>query len=108
MWLTADIGVRVDGSTLVPWTGEMLLAARTQITGAIETMEFMQAWKDSLPEPWVENASLNVIQGSFVHPSSSTIRYSRDGGVADPASATASSTKPATRKWHERFKQTRK
>ena len=92
----------------VPWIGEVLLNARSQDGDAVAVEVFMQEWKDCLPEPWMGIASLDVIKGAFVQPSSSTIRYAQDAQAGDSASKNASATKPTNRKWHEKFKQGRK
>ena len=99
--------MRVDSSTLVPWIGEMLLAAR-QNTGAIPTMDFLSDWKEHLPEPWANETSLDAIQGSFMQPSSSTIQYRQETKTFDTAPTNLPSGKSTNRKWHEKFKQTRK
>ncbi|KAL9097047.1 MAG: hypothetical protein Q9165_001011 [Trypethelium subeluteriae] len=106
--LTDDIGVKIDPEVLVYWTGKTLLAAKTSASDVISTEEFMQWWRDALPEPWVEKASLNKIEGSFVNPSPSMIRYSRGGPTSVAASASASGGKAGSRKWHDKFKQKRK
>ncbi|KAI9667617.1 MAG: hypothetical protein M1821_000433 [Bathelium mastoideum] len=98
----------VDSAKLVPWTGETLLEAKTHNSEAIAIVEFMQEWRDCLPESWAEKTSLDVIQGRFAQPSSSTIRYVRDVQPSDSAPGSLASSKPTNRKWHEKFKQSRK
>ncbi|KAL9063055.1 MAG: hypothetical protein Q9157_008451 [Trypethelium eluteriae] len=100
--------VRIDPELLVQWTGEILLAAKTQGSDGISTEEFVQGWRDVLPEPWVGKASLDKIRGSFANPSPSTIQYTEGGQMSGASLPNASGGKAGSRKWHEKFKQKRK
>ncbi|KAJ5629352.1 hypothetical protein N7528_003009 [Penicillium herquei] len=92
------------------WVGETYLAAMAPTaSSAIGRSEFLQAWRDCLPESWRGEASLSKLQnGVYQSPDPTTIFFvepSQRQQVAKAAagSATAAKAKP-TRNWHELLK----
>jgi hypothetical protein len=100
--------VCINGGELTSWTGKTLLASKTQNADTIPVDEFLQMWKDHLPEPWIEKVSLEMLKGSFVQPTALTIQYRIEADSNKNATAKAATSKSGNRKWHEKFKGSRK
>ena len=71
------------------------------------TAEFLDAWKDAVPEAWRADAELNTIKGSYHLPSSTTVAFGEApaSGAGETAAPKVSSS---SRKWHEKFGRARK
>lgn len=95
----------LDQTKTVRFVGKTLLEAKTDGPNYL-TAEFIDTWKDSLPEPWRDQAELKAINGVFDLPSSTTVRLK--GSVMAGANPEASASKSASRKWHEKFGRARK
>ncbi|KAL8878684.1 MAG: hypothetical protein Q9198_003563 [Flavoplaca austrocitrina] len=98
------------GSDCVRWTGTVFLEARAE-DNAMNVVAFLHDWKDQLPESWGRHATLETLKGNFTQPSDDTIVFARNGLNAgkDPSSATtAKFTGPQARRWHEKFKGSRR
>jgi hypothetical protein len=97
----------LDQAKTVRFVGKTLLEAKRD--GPIYlTAEFIDAWKDCLPEPWRDEADLRVLEGAYDLPSSTTVRLK--GSAISGAKPEAVTSKPASsaRKWHEKFGRARK
>ncbi|PVI03152.1 hypothetical protein DM02DRAFT_612390 [Periconia macrospinosa] len=71
------------------------------------TADFLDAWRDSLPEIWRQDAELSAIQGKYELPSSTTIRLKPNAsGLANTKSVPSQTL--TSRKWHDKFAKTRK
>ncbi|ORY02036.1 sister chromatid cohesion protein Dcc1 [Clohesyomyces aquaticus] len=72
------------------------------------TAQYLDDWRDLLPEPWREMVAVNLITGSYTLPSSTTIKFK--GGLATAAKEDTAIPKAgsSSRKWHERFGRARK
>ncbi|OJD34828.1 sister chromatid cohesion protein dcc1 [Diplodia corticola] len=105
--MAGDDWAAVDRVKCVPWVGRSLLAALdSHYRTARPTAEFLDLWRDALPEAWREDAQLEAIKGGYTLPSDHTIAPL---GASTLSSTTASSdSSKGPRKWHERFKATRK
>ncbi|KAF1966142.1 hypothetical protein BU23DRAFT_331540 [Bimuria novae-zelandiae CBS 107.79] len=95
----------LDRRRTVSFVGRILLQAR-QTSSEYRVADFIEEWKDSLPEAWRSEAQLKVIEGTYELPSSTTIR-AKSIPAATTETATAKPT-AAKGKWHERFAKTRK
>lgn len=95
----------LDRTKTVQFVGKTLLEAKREGRDYL-TAEFLDAWKDSLPESWRGDAELNTIKGEYDLPTSTTVR------IKDSAAATAKAETAAkgssSRKWHEKLGRTRK
>ncbi|KAF2873739.1 sister chromatid cohesion protein Dcc1 [Massariosphaeria phaeospora] len=92
----------LDQTKTAAFVGQTLLAAKRRDADYL-TADFLDTWKDHLPEKWRRAAELKTIDGAFILPSSTTIRAKF--GVADSSTPKADSV---SRKWHEKFGKTRK
>ncbi|KAK7732101.1 hypothetical protein SLS57_001081 [Botryosphaeria dothidea] len=102
--MAGDDWAAVDRAKCIPWVGRNLLAALYSHHGtARPTAEFLDLWRDALPEAWRADAVLEAIQGDYTFPSDHTIAPK---GVESKPEGTAASKAP--RKWHEKFKATRR
>ncbi|KAH7130489.1 sister chromatid cohesion protein-like protein Dcc1 [Dendryphion nanum] len=96
----------LDRARTVRFVGKNILQAK-QATTSYTTTDFLDAWKDSLPEIWRAEAQLGAIEGLYHHPTPTTI-------IAKGSSPTTTDTPKLTakaasaRKWHEKFGKTRK
>jgi sister chromatid cohesion protein DCC1 len=88
-------------SRTVQFVGQNLLEAKREGPDYL-TSDFIDVWKDLLPETFRNEAELNAISGTFDTPSSSTIR-SKTTALAKSAETSAPKAVSASRKWHERF-----
>ncbi|KAL8780798.1 MAG: hypothetical protein Q9213_006299 [Squamulea squamosa] len=102
--------IRFDPAKSVRWAGSVLLELRTENTGAMNLAGFLRDWKDQLPEPWRQHATLDILQENFTLPTENTIIFakSRLNGKGASSVAAVNATGPQARKWHEKFKNTRR
>ncbi|KAL5114812.1 hypothetical protein ACEQ8H_007305 [Pleosporales sp. CAS-2024a] len=91
----------LDRAKTVAFAGRILLDAKNE--GTFLTADFIDTWKDKLPEAWREDAHLSVLQGSYELPTPSTIR-----ATSKASSAPAGVGKSSASKWHDKFGKTRK
>jgi sister chromatid cohesion protein DCC1 len=94
----------LDRNKTVAFVGKSLLGARRRGSDYL-TADFLDAWKDCLPEMWRKDAELKAIAGVYNLPTSTTV------GLKDSAVAAAKAEPPkaaaSSRKWHEKFGRTR-
>lgn len=95
----------LDRRKTVAFVGRTLLQAR-RASSEYLVADFVEDWKDSLPEAWRSDAGLDVIEGTYDLPSSSTIRHK--GATAATVETAVPKATTAKGKWHERFAKTRK
>lgn len=93
--------------------GDNGLAATCQARGCVSVTGFMAAWRDSLPEKWRAGANLDVLPGDRyrLDEDGKDIAYVGDGvegSSGAPAATKAKSTLGAKRKWHEKFRASKK
>lgn len=96
----------LDRRKTVSFVGTNLLRATKRASAGYPVAEFVEEWKDSLPETWRNDADLKAIEGTYHMPTSSTIAAKNTASsVTEPAAVKATTAKG---KWHERFAKTRK
>ncbi|KAL8716596.1 MAG: hypothetical protein Q9225_006086 [Loekoesia sp. 1 TL-2023] len=101
----------LDAMKSVRWTGIVFLQSRSQ--GAVPSVvgEFLSEWRDQLPEPWRTHAILDALRGSYIQTSNDIIILDESGLTAGKDTSSAAHRKvtgPQARKWHEKFKSTRR
>ncbi|KAF1955711.1 hypothetical protein CC80DRAFT_505043 [Byssothecium circinans] len=96
----------LDQKTTLSFVGKMLLEAKRGSADYL-TADFLDVWKDNLPEAWRQDVELKAIENAYELPSSATIRAKSKAGAASKAD-TAAPKAAASRKWHEKFAKTRK
>ena len=95
----------LDRRKTVSHVGTTLLQAKQGVADT-PVAEFIDEWRDLLPEAWRSDAELLAIEGSYDLPSSTTIRAkSNAASTAQPAAPKPAAAKG---KWHEKFAKTRK
>lgn len=106
----ADTILAVDRDRCVEFVGTSLLQARSE-GSATETAVFLKAWKELMPEKWRANCQLSVLKGSYTpQPGGMTITYAASvvdakGVIVKPTDADETKTTlGAKRKWHEKFR----
>ncbi|GME33672.1 sister chromatid cohesion protein dcc1 [Neofusicoccum parvum] len=80
-------------------------AAVDRAKTARPTAEFLDLWRDALPEAWRDDAQLAAIQGDYTLPSDHTI--APKGAAALPSTSAKPATSKGPRKWHEKFNASR-
>jgi hypothetical protein len=107
--------IHIDETKCARAVGEMLLRDRTENgRSATSLQNFVAAWADLLPEEWRLRADLSSLEGSYILENGgqdvkvveSSIMHSSSGNAAAPADAKA--TLGAKRKWHEKFRASKK
>ncbi|KAK7608299.1 sister chromatid cohesion protein Dcc1 [Phyllosticta paracitricarpa] len=102
----------IDQSKCIPWVGRNLLAAMdSHYKTPRPTAEFLDLWRDALPESWREDAVLEHIQSDYILPSDTTIAPKTRAMPTLRAATTVdagSTSAKGPRKWHEKFKATRR
>lgn len=100
------VGRHTDENTFktqhaVRWLGINLLEM-TAMHAAVQTREFLNEWKDLLPEAWRSEADATLLQSyATVEESGAYIRCNpAEYGVGDSSAG----FRTTQRKWHERFK----
>lgn len=96
----------LDRRNTVAFVGKTLLASK-HATSECLIADFLENWKDALPETWRADAELETIVGSYDFPSTSTIR-AKSAVSAPKVDAANSKATAAKGKWHERFAKSRK
>jgi sister chromatid cohesion protein DCC1 len=110
--LSTDSLEGLDGTKVTRFVGAALLknfTANGRDTVSVE--HFLAAWTDALPEKWRDMATLERIEGSYQREAGDTIRYTEsDSAVSATAAASedAKSSLGAKRKWHEKFRASKK
>ncbi|KAJ4352368.1 uncharacterized protein N0V89_007716 [Didymosphaeria variabile] len=96
----------LDRRKTVSFVGKTLLQAKRGSSGHL-VADFVEEWKDSLPEAWRGDAALKSIEGTYDTPTSTTIVAK---GISASRATEAAVPKAAAvkGKWHERFAKTRK
>ncbi|KAL6719319.1 hypothetical protein ACLMJK_003558 [Lecanora helva] len=100
----------LDKDLTVFWVGTVLLESQQITRDSVLLSEFLQEWRDILPEGWKEYAHLDVLKGKYLQVSENQITYNAEASeniVTADISIAKSSTKNA-RKWHEKFKNARR
>lgn len=110
----ADV-LELDSQMCAGHVGRALLKDSTDTSkGTISVAAFKAAWADLLPEQWRPYATLDTIEGSYtlenggrdiVHAESSGVAAANANGGAPEE---AKSTLGAKRKWHEKFRASKK
>jgi len=102
-----------DPERLVRWVGISRLEIDAS-SHAISASSFRQSWKDALPEQWREKVDLASITDRHVLSESSKMVQFRDytldfgAGVDGTGAAESKSAMGTKRKWHEKFRPTKK
>ena len=94
----------LDRTKTAHFVGKTLLEAKGK--SDYLTAEFVDAWKDVLPEPWREVAELKTISGIYDLPTSTTICIKGLAAAIPKAETTAKAS--SSRKWHEKLGRGRK
>ncbi|KAJ5568251.1 hypothetical protein VI817_006838 [Penicillium citrinum] len=101
-----------DKTECTRWVGETCLAATAPTaSSAVGRGEFLQLWKDCLPESWRDDATLSKLSaGSFESPNPTTIFFVDTSQRTQASHAPVAGTGAAkpktktTRNWHELLK----
>ncbi|RAH49803.1 putative sister chromatid cohesion protein Dcc1 [Aspergillus brunneoviolaceus CBS 621.78] len=101
----------LDKDACVRWVGETYLEAMAPMaSAAVGRSEFLNAWKDHLPEAWREEVALaKLTDAVYQLPDPTTIcfvtEYERQRSMKNlPTDASASTAAKKSRNWHELFK----
>lgn len=97
----------LDRHKTVKFVGSKLLEARCESKDYL-LADFLDAWKDSLPESWREEAQLKAIDGLYEFSSSTPKRVKFTEAAKDSANLDAPVASAKARKWHEKFGKMRK
>ncbi|KAK8219171.1 hypothetical protein M8818_000902 [Zalaria obscura] len=104
--------IEIDQARTTQWTGLTLLESLWRDFEAVRKNDFIEKWKDALPEAWREGASLSVLGDACkASADGKTLEYVPEDSRTVAKAATEA--KPAAkttskRKWHEKFAQARK
>ncbi|EBA27505.1 hypothetical protein KXV22_000776 [Aspergillus fumigatus] len=102
---------RIDKARCTRWVGETYLEARAPAQGsAIGLSEFLNDWKDHLPDSWRDEVALSKLtENSYRHPDQTTIyfvnnidRHKIKKNISTDANTAAVAKK--SRNWHELFR----
>lgn len=104
---SGDAWSSLDRRKTVVFVGTKLLEAKRG-TADYLTADFLETWKDSLPEAWRGDADLTAIEAVYELPSSTTIRAKVAGAATSSTAATTPKAASSSRKWHEKFAKGRK
>lgn len=103
-----------DEQSCLEFFGLSQLEASVQGKDSISVAVFMAAWADLLPEKWRGKANLELLKGQyFLENDGRDIALAasndeRHGGSSKATPADANSTLGAKRKWHEKFRASKK
>ncbi|KAE8348658.1 hypothetical protein BDV28DRAFT_164191 [Aspergillus coremiiformis] len=101
----------IDQASCTQWVGEIYLeAVAPTATSGVGRSEFLNAWKDLLPEPWRGDVAFSKLtENSFKYPDPTTICFVNSADRQKTkknasTDASAATTAKKTRNWHELFK----
>ncbi|KAL1969683.1 hypothetical protein VTN77DRAFT_8236 [Rasamsonia byssochlamydoides] len=102
----------LDKVVSIRWIGETYLeVSAPTASSAIGRTEFINGWKDLLPESWRDQATLDMLrEGSYKYPDPSSICFVKDSErqkMKKESSAGGTTTKNS-RDWHARFQNQRR
>ncbi|KAL4807683.1 hypothetical protein BDV18DRAFT_158889 [Aspergillus unguis] len=104
----------IDRDTCLKWVGEVCLEAKAiGAASAVGEGEYLNSWKDQLPEAWREYVSISILPKScYVHPEPNTICFATEAERQKvkknlPTDTSAATAAKKTRNWHELFKNKR-
>lgn len=92
----------LDRTKTVSFVGRYLLEAKRGRSDYL-TAEFLDTWKDCLPEAWRKDAELKAIAGVYHLPTSTTIGLKVSSITAAKDGSSSSKAAASSRKWHEKF-----
>ncbi|KAF2020046.1 sister chromatid cohesion protein-like protein Dcc1 [Aaosphaeria arxii CBS 175.79] len=95
----------LDQGKTVRFVGTKLLQARGG-SSSYSLLDFLETWKENLPQAWHSDVKLSSIEGAYDQPTTSTI--TAKGAALPAAQAEKPGTKASARKWHEKFGKMRK
>ena len=109
-------GMQLDGSKCAQQIGRSLLKDyKEKSNGTIACDEFKTQWADLLPENWREHAGLELLRGSSKMDNDgrdiSFVSQSAGNGATTEGTAAAADSKStlgAKRKWHDKFRASKK
>lgn len=108
-------GLELDPIRLANMVGIALLRESTNdVRSAIPSAEFQTMWADLMPEKWRPKAEISLLDGQIRRENNGVdIAYSADASstrndASAAAQAEAKSTLGAKRKWHEKFRASKK
>ena len=106
-------GTRIEPERLVRWIGINRLEIDA-LHHASSASAFRQAWKDALPEQWRDKVDLSTIKDRHMLSDGGKMIRFRDyaldfeAGVDGTGAAESKSALGTKRKWHEKFRPTKK
>lgn len=104
---TAGGNLAIDEDKCVRFVGLSLLEARSG-GRAVDLTSFLQAWKDAVPEAWRKKCELSVMQGEYsLSDGGKSITFVDSKSTTNATNGAAEDSKStlgAKRKWHEKFK----
>ncbi|KAL8871594.1 MAG: hypothetical protein Q9174_002606 [Haloplaca sp. 1 TL-2023] len=101
-------GAKIDSQECVPWVGAVLLQVMSEAGPSVTVSQFIRDWMDQLPESWRKLATLHILEGKYIQPTTDTIRFDESGAPVDHGLAEGKATAVQSRKWHEKFKSARR
>jgi sister chromatid cohesion protein DCC1 len=97
----------LDRTKVVPWVGTKLLESKQKERGEL-TADFLDRWKDCLPEEWRTDAELTAIPNVFQLVGDNKIVFKDAQSAAATTNTSAPKASASARKWHEKFGKNRK
>lgn len=108
---TAGGNLAIDEDRCVRFVGLSQLEARSG-GRATDLSAFLQTWKDAVPEAWRKKCELSALQGCYnLSDGGKSITFvdSKTASIAANGAAEESKSAPgAKRKWHEKFKSSKR
>jgi hypothetical protein len=99
----------VDADKAVRFAGVNLLQSKSE-GKAVEATSFLKLWRDAVPEAWRAKCEFTAIEGSYsLQDGGSMVKFVdyMAAAAAQPA-ATEAKSLGAKRKWHEKFRASKK
>ncbi|KAL1863524.1 hypothetical protein Plec18167_000617 [Paecilomyces lecythidis] len=100
----------IDKAACTRWVGETYLeSSAPTASAAVVRTDFLNAWKDHLPESWRSEASLSALtDGSYRSTDPTTIYFvnhgEREKTKGSAVNGAGAATVKNSRNWHERFR----
>jgi len=101
------VSATLDRARMIEWVGRTIVAVNIEQPGSIDVEALYATWRNSLPENWRNDASLETL--SQFCADSKVEKVNAASLKMDAEVVSALGKRPAKgRDWHERFKKTRK
>ena len=102
---TAGGKIRIGHGHCARWTAALVLETQARSAEGLPEGRFLEQWRDLLPEDWRANVSMASIEDLFGRPAPGMVMAKGSAAQADPGN---SGPRSKARRWHDKFRGSRR